>query len=272
MFDRIKDALSVEFVKAEILKTAYGNRETLIANLDPRTLILWSAIFTLVPWFFYNRVVLIGFLLLVVVVALMARVSGLIWLMLLIGVVGEVTGWIVTSFFFGGDLRVFFSLTTLMLKLLTVSLASMAVFSSIDPDRFADALLAMGMPDPFAFGLSYAYRMIPVLFEEYQTLINAYRLRSKEPERNGFLYWRKGVYFLRLMVRAFYPMILNTAQRTRTTVEGLEIKGYTYALEHPEVKELKLQHLQVHTADYLFVGATTAAIVAVIVLGSYFRL
>ena len=272
MFDKLKDSLSVELVKAEILKTAYGNRETFIASLDPRTLVLWSAIFALVPWFFYNRVILIGFLVLVAVVALTARVSGLIWLMLLIGVIGEVTGWIVTSFFFGGDLTVFFSLTTLMLKLLTVSLASMAIFSSIDPDRFADALLAMGMPDPFAFGLSYAYRMIPVLFEEYQTIINAYRLRSKEPERNGFLYWRKAVYFLRLIVRAFYPMILNTAQRTRTTVEGLEIKGYTYALEHPEIKQLKLQHLQFRTADLLFITATVVAMAAVIALGSLIRL
>ncbi len=272
MFDKLKEHFSVEYVKAEILKTAYGNRETLIASLDPRTLVLWSVIFALVPWFFYNRVVLIGFLLLVGVVALMARVSSLIWLMLMIGVIGEITGWIVTSFLFGGDLTVFFSLTTLMFKLLTVSLASMAIFSSIDPDRFADALLAMGMPDPFAFGLSYAYRMIPVLFEEYQSIINAYRLRSKEPARNGFLYWRKAIYFLKLIVRAFYPMILNTAQRTRTTVEGLEIKGYTYALEHPEVKKLKLQHLKFRTADLLFIGATVVAVAAVITLGSYIRL
>jgi energy-coupling factor transport system permease protein len=169
---------------------------------------------------------------------------------------------------FGGDLTVFWSLSTLFLKLIIVSLASIAVFASLDPDRFADALLSMGMPQQFAFGVSYGYRMIPVLLEEYNNIVNAYRLRSREPERRGFLYMRQLAYLLKIIVRAFYPMILNTAKRTRTTVEGLEIRGYTYALDHPEAKRLRLAYLRVRATDVAFLAGSISLFVLIVMIGS----
>jgi len=187
-------------------------------------------------------------------------------------VIGDIVSWGVASLLFGGDLRVFWSLTTVILKVLAVSLASISIFSTMEPDRLCDGLLAMGLPDQFAFGLSYGYRMIPVFLEEYQNIFNAYRLRGKGPAKAGFLHWRRLAYFLKLMVLAFYPMVLNTAKRTRTTVEGLEIKGYTYAINHPEVKKLKLQHLNVGSQDVLFLSLTALALLSVIQFGRYFPL
>ena len=37
-------------------------------------------------------------------------------------------------------------------------------------------------------------------------------------------------------MHAFYPLMLNTAKRSRTTVEALEIKGYRYAAVNKAVK------------------------------------
>jgi energy-coupling factor transport system permease protein len=272
MWESIREKLSVEYVKTEILKTAYGNRETIIARLDPRVLLVWYIVFALVPWFFYNKTTLIGFCVLTAAVTALTRVSSLILFMLAFGVIGDVVGWGVSSLLFGGDLTVFWSLSTLILKLLSISLASIAVFSSMDPDRFSDALLSLGMPDQFAFGISYGYRMVPILLAEYHNIVNAYRLRGKEPDKTGFLYWRRIAHFLRLIVRAFYPMILNTAKRMRTTVEGLEIKGYTYALDHPEVKRLKLGHLRIQSDDVLFLAISTMLLMGVIALGKRFPL
>lgn len=272
MWERIKNKLSVEYVKTEILRTAYGNRETLVARLDPRVMVIWYLIFAIIPWFYFNKTILIGLCLLVGAVALMTHVSSLILALLAFGIVGDLLGWVIMSLLFGGDLTVFWQLTTLVLKLLAVSLASIAMFSSVDPDRFSDGLLALGMPDQFAFGMSYGYRMIPVLLEEYHDIVNAYRLRGKKPEKPGFLGWRRIRYFLLLLVRAFYPMILNTAKRTRTTIEGLEIRGYTYALDHPEVKRLRLAYLQISGLDLGFLAATALALIAVLVVGARFPL
>jgi len=272
LFDSVREKISVEYIKTEIQRTVYGNRETFLAQLDPRVLITWYVVFALLPWFFYNRTILIGICLMLAAIAWLSRVSGLIMVFLAFGVISDIVSWGVASLLFGGDLTVFWSLTMLILKVLAVSLASISIFSTMEPDRFSDGLLAMGLPDQFAFGLSYGYRMIPVFLEEYHNIFNAYRLRGKGPERPGFLHWRRFAYFLRLLVLAFYPMVLNTAKRTRTTVEGLEIKGYTYAVNHPQVKKLKLQHLKVGSQDILFIALTALTVLVIIQFGRHFPL
>ena len=267
-----REKISVEYIKTQILETAYGNRDTFMARLDPRVLVIWYFVFALLPWFFFNRTILIGMCVLIASAAILSRVSGFVLFMLGFGVVGELVGWGLAALLFGGNITVFSALSTLILKFLAVSLASIAVFSSMDPDRFSDALLAMGMPEQFAFAMSYGYRMVPVLLEEYQRIIHAYRLRGKEPEKPGFLYLRQAAYFMKLIVRAFYPMILNTALRTRTTVESLEIRGFTYALEHPEAKRLRMQDLAIGRNDIIFLGTTTLLLLSIIAVGSQYPL
>ena len=272
MFDKVKEKVSVEHFKNEIKKTVYGNRDTFLAKLDPRVLLIWYLVYAILPWLFFNRTILIGFCLILIAIALMSRVSKMIMIFLAFGVISDIVSWGVASLIFGGDLSVFWSLTTVILKVLSVSLASIAVFSTMEPDRFADGLLALGVPDQFAFGLSYGYRMIPVFIEEYQNIFNAYRLRGKGPEKPGFLYSRRFIYFLKLIIKAFYPMILNTAKRTRTTVEGLQIKGYTYAVDRPEVKKIKLAHLKITDQDVLFIALTVLITAIMIQIGRTFPL
>ena len=272
MGEWFRDKISVEYIKTQILETAYGNRDTFMARLDPRVLVIWYAVFALLPWLFFNRTILIGICLLIASAAVLSKVSGFVLFMLAFGVLGELLGWGLATLLLGGNITVFSALSTLILKFLAVSLASIAIFSSMDPDRFSDALLAMGVPEQFAFAMSYGYRMVPVLLEEYQRIIHAYRLRGKEPEKPGFLHLRQGAYFLRLIVRAFYPMILNTALRTRTTVESLEVRGFTYALENPEARKLRLRDLAIGQNDVAFLGTTTVLLLTVIALGSQYPL
>lgn len=267
MWESMKEKISVEYVKREIIKSAYGNRQTFMAALDPRILLIWYLVFAIVPWFIYNHPALIGILLLVGVVAATARVNRLILFLLAFGILSDIIGWGIASILFGGDLTVFWSLSLLFLKLIIVSLASIAVFASLDPDRCSDALLFMGMPQQFAFGVSYGYRMIPILLEEYNNIVNSYRLRSREPEQRGFLYLRQLGYLLKIAVRSFYPMILNTAKRTRTTVEGLEIRGFTYALDHPEARRLRLQYLRLRPSDLAFLLGSFFLFALIIIVG-----
>lgn len=71
------------------------------------------------------------------------------------------------------------------------------------------------------------------------------------------------IYSFKLSVIAFYPLILNTAKRTRTTVEALEIKGFTYAMHDPKVKKLKLSYLKITLKDLAFL-AVSALYIAVV--------
>ena len=47
--------------------------------------------------------------------------------------------------------------------------------------------------------------------------------------------------------------MLNTAKRSRTTVEALELKGYRYALKNPGVKKMRLAMLKVTRNDGIFI-------------------
>ena len=49
--ENIFDKLTIDFLRNQVLKNAYGNSDTVIARLDPRLLILWYLFFGVVPWF-----------------------------------------------------------------------------------------------------------------------------------------------------------------------------------------------------------------------------
>ncbi|MBM7570009.1 energy-coupling factor transporter transmembrane component T family protein [Aquibacillus albus] len=266
----IKDLLSkitVENIKIELMRTAYGNKDTFMGKLDPRVAIVWYLIFAIIPWLFWNNTILLGFLLYMVVLLSISRVSPLIIILLAFGLVTEAGYIIFVSVMFGGDLTAAMALLTFTLKLTIISLASIAVFASMDPEKFSDALMSFRLPGQVCFGISYGYRMLPILIEEYNNIFNSFRLRGKVPEDRGVIHWKRVVYYCKTAVFAFYPMMLNTAKRTRTTVEALEVKGFTYSLKHEEVRKLKLSYLRVQPRDIYFFIFTIFLIITVIYIG-----
>ncbi|MBN2981518.1 MULTISPECIES: energy-coupling factor transporter transmembrane component T family protein [Cohnella] len=259
--------LSLDRIQFELMNTAYGTGHASLSRLDPRGLLVWYLFFAVVPWFVGSYVVLAGMCLFMIVTTVLSRVTPLIIVVLCLGLIGQV-GWLfVLSLFFGGDVSSALPLLKLTLKLSIVSLASITVFSGLDPEKISDGLLALGMPAAFSFSLSYGYRILPVLFQEFRNVLLSYRLRGKAPERPGLLYWRLGAYYLRLLVYSFYPLMLATAKRSRTTVEALETRGFSYGLKNPAAKKLKLSHLKFRTRDVLFLAGSAAYVAVLFWLG-----
>lgn len=255
--DNILDKLSMDFLRNQVLKNAYGNDDTFIAKLDPRVLLVWYLFFALVPWFVDRLPFLLGAFLLVAVTTVMARVAGLVLLLFVVGVFSQTGYLFVVSLLFGGNAETIVPFLILTLKVATVSLASVTVFSGLDPDRLSNGLMWFGCPERLSFSISYAYRMLPMLMEEFQNVLLSYRLRGNAPDSSGFTgKVRYLIYQIRVIIHAFYPLMLNTAKRSRTTVEALEIKGYRNAAVSPEVKKLKLASLKVGYDDMLFVAVS----------------
>lgn len=255
--DNILDKLSMDFLRNQVLKNAYGNDDTFIAKLDPRVLLVWYLFFALVPWFVDRLPFLLGAFLLVAVTTVMARVAGLVLLLFVVGVFSQTGYLFVVSLLFGGNAETIVPLLILTLKVATVSLASVTVFSGLDPDRLSNGLMWFGCPERLSFSISYAYRMLPMLMEEFQNVLLSYRLRGNAPDSSGFTgKVRYLIYQIRVIIHAFYPLMLNTAKRSRTTVEALEIKGYRNAAVSPEVKKLKLASLKVGYDDMLFLAVS----------------
>lgn len=269
-FKQLLDKITVENIKIELMKTAYGNEKTFLNRLDPRIAIFWYLMFALIPWFTWNTTTLLGLLAITAVMTAISRVSPLILFFLCFGLVSNAGYIVFVAFLFGGNMDAVIALSIFTLKLTIISLASIAVFTSMDPEKFSDALLSFRLPKQLCFGISYGYRMLPILIEEYNNIFNSFRLRGKSPEKSGFLAWRSVAYLCKIAVFAFYPMMLNTAKRTRTTVESLEVKGFTYSGFDRAARELQLAYLKVRTKDVLFLVATIGLVAGMFYVGHLF--
>lgn len=257
--ENVMDKVSIDFLRDQVLKNAYGNDDTPIATLDPRVLLLWYLFFALVPWFLDDVAILLGMFILTAVTTRIARVAPLVLLIFALGVFSQTGYLFVASLFFGGDLSTVAPLLVLTLKVATVSLASITVFSGLDPDKLSNGLLWFGCPERLSFSIGFAYRILPILMEELQNILLSYRLRGRAPEHvtlAGKVRWI--VYQIKTIVQSFYPLMLNTAKRSRTTVEALELKGYRYAATDKKVLKLKLSSLRAGHREAAFAALSAA--------------
>ena len=251
--ESILDKFSMDFLRNQVLKNAYGNDDTVIARRDPRILLGWYLFFGLVPWFLNDVAVLLCLFLFVVATTRMARIAPLVLFLFCIGVFSQTGYLFIVALFFGGDTQTIAPLLVMTLKVAIVSLASITVFSGLDPDRLANGMLWFGCPDQLSFSISFAYRILPVLMEEFQNILLSYRLRGNPPEKKTFYGKVRYLFYqIKMIIQSFYPLMLNTAKRSRTTVEALELKGYRYSLKNPEVKKIKLAMLRITRGDIIF--------------------
>ncbi len=267
--ENILDKLSMDFLRNQVLKNAYGNDDTFIAKRDPRILLVWYVFFALTPWFVDDLPFLLGCFALVAVTTVMAKVAPLVLVLFCLGVFSQTGYLFVVSLLFGGNAQTVVPLLVLTLKVASVSLASITVFSGLDPDRLSNGLMWFGCPEKLSFSISYAYRMLPMLMEEFQNVLLSYRLRGNAPEHDTLAgKVRYLIYQIQVIIHSFYPLMLNTAKRSRTTVEALEIKGYRYAAVNKEVKKMKLATLKVTYDDLLFLAVSFLWMAVVIFAGT----
>lgn len=255
--ENVMDKVSIDFLRNQVLRNAYGNDDTPIAKLDPRVLIVWYLFFGLVPWFLSDVTVLLGLFLFCAVTTRLARVAPLVLFVFALGVFSQTGYLFIVALFFGGSVETLVPLLVLTLKVTTCSLASITVFSGLDPDRLSNGLLWFGCPERLSFSISFAYRILPIMFEELQNILLSYRLRGQVPAHEtlmGKLRWL--VYQVKTIVQSFYPLMLNMAKRSRTTVEALELKGYRYASSNMDVLKIKLSSLAIGRNDLIFAAVS----------------
>lgn len=263
-----RDVLSVEWVKLELIRTAYATRGGLFATMDPRMVLGWYLMLAIIPWFTHNLTVLAVLFVMGAVAVALARVGPLILALFVFGLIMESVYIFVAAIFFGGDVSTVVALLELTLKLGTISMASMAAFVSLDPEKLSDALLSLRAPALLAFAVSYGYRMLPILVEEFNTVFDNYRLRSAPPEKPGILGYRTVVHWIKMAVLSFYPIFLNTAQSVRTTVEALETRGFTYATVDQRGRNIRLAYLKVRWLDVVVLALTSLLIAGAFWVGA----
>lgn len=268
--------ITIADIKIDLMKTAYDNDGALLNKFDPRIVIIWSAIFVIVPWFFYEAKPLFALLVASLLLAYLSQTSIYLLALLLFGSVSNI-GFIVvlssliywwqggTGGLQGAIVDNSVALLPFTMKLTVISVVSLAAFSAMSPKKLAKGMLSLGVPRPFTFAIAYGYRMMPVLLEEYIDLVNSLRLRNKAPENHGLLRWRYYLYLLKLAIKAFYPMTFNVAKRSRVTVEAMETKGFSHSLGNEASRELRLGDLEILPRDVTFMLTSLLFVVVVAV-------
>ena len=101
--ENVLDKFSMDFLRNQVLKNAYGNDDTVIAVRDPRILLVWYLFFGLVPWFVNDLPFLLGCFLLVMVTTILAKVAGLVLLLFAVGVFSQTGYLLIATWIFGGN-------------------------------------------------------------------------------------------------------------------------------------------------------------------------
>jgi len=65
--------------------------------------------------------------------------------------------------------------------------------------------------------------------------------------------------------------MLNTAKRSRTTVEALELKGYRHSLTNPAVRKIRLSSLKFTASDAYFTLASAFFVAGSIIASAYIK-
>ncbi|ALR90369.1 MULTISPECIES: energy-coupling factor transporter transmembrane component T family protein [Clostridium] len=270
LVDNMTEFLTVENIKFEIMRIAYGNPNSILSKIDARVIIIWYLFFSLIPWFISDIHILLSLFVLTVAFSYYSRISLFVVILLALSFITENITVSIMTLFMGGSKDVFMAMFIVSLKLLIISLSTVCIFTSMDPEILSDALIKFGLPPKFGFGISYGYRMIPILIDEYNSIFNSFRLRGKRPENKKFFGANIIAYYLKILMKSFYPMILNTAKRVRSTVEALETKGFSESAENPKVKKLKLSYMRIKKNDYIFIIVSTTLVILTICIGNLF--
>ena len=225
------DKVSIDYLRNQVLKNAYGNDDTPIARLDPRVLLIWYLFFGLVPWFLGDVVTLLGMFIFCAATTRLARVAPLVLFVFALGVFSQTGYLLIVSILFSGSIDALIPLLVMTLKVTTCSLASITVFSGLDPDRLSNGLLWFGCPERLSFSISFAYRILPIMFEELQNILLSFRMRGPRARARDTR-WQGPL--ARVPGEDHHPIVsirscLTWQSAPRTTVEALELKGYRYA-------------------------------------------
>lgn len=95
------DKFTIDYLRNQVLKNAYGNDDTVIAGLDPRTLLCWYLFFGLIPWFLNDLIVLLGMFVFVAITTKLAKIAPLVLFLFCLGVFCQTGYLFIAALFFG---------------------------------------------------------------------------------------------------------------------------------------------------------------------------
>lgn len=147
------------------------------------------------------------------------------------------------------------SALALGLRLPAVALPGVLVFATTDPTDLADALVQNARVSPrFAIGTLAAWRLVPLLGDEWRLINSARRARGVDPGRNPAAR-------LRLLASASFTLLVGAIRRGTRLATAMDARGFDSGVRRTSARTQRFG-----AADAaLVVGACAVAALAVAV-------
>lgn len=199
----------------------YRDADTFLHRLDPRTKILGLVGLFTVALLFTDPRWLLGYLLVVVALALLGRCLvnlRKIWVLLVLLFLYCLVLW---PLVLNGPLEETVAFSAGMgLRLNVMLIAGVVALSTTKVEDFTAGLQRLGLPGSMAFACSLAFRWVPTLLGTAKAIVQAQQARGLDLQ-GGNVVVRAGRY-----VPLMIPLMAHAIRQTRLLAMALEAKGF----------------------------------------------
>jgi energy-coupling factor transport system permease protein len=206
----------------------YLDRDTWVHRLDPRTkMFLLLGMFVL-PFVFLNPLYEVAVLVLVLLFGYTAKVLVNLWRIWFILVVIAIFTIVLWSIFGTGRTPLFLFVereallygVAIAIRIDTTIIAGMIFLSTTRNEEVGIGLVRLGIPYRFAFAVSTAFRLVPMIVATGLTIGQAQRSRGLDLE-SGSIFER-----IRKHLPLLVPVFVTTVRSTNVFSMALESKGF----------------------------------------------
>jgi energy-coupling factor transport system permease protein len=148
---------------------------------------------------------------------------------------------------------------TQLTRYLTMATIGFPIAFAIAPSDFGVAFHRLGIPEKFAFGIDLTFRFLPSLAADFQTTVDAQRIR-------GFDWSAGATGFLSRVTRSkpvIVPTVINAIAGAEDTIDAMDLRGFGTS------RRTWLRHLIYGRTDLLVIAGFAALLVAA-TLGGFF--
>ncbi len=231
----------------------FVDRDDCVHRMDPRTKLLLVIVYLTLLIMFTEYIIHIFLLVSLTAWVFLARM----WKKILQSIRGM--GFIIFLIIFFNTL--FQSLNygvQMTLRLVNIIIAFSIFFQTTHPDDLTQAIAKMGVSYPIAFSFSLAFRFIPTLANEVETISKAQKSRGLVLQRGGILQQIRNLFPLLI------PLITNSIKRAYYVAESLEARAFGITKNRTHLHPVKFRF-----ADWIVVVFLVVLLCAGIVAKIY---
>ena len=149
---------------------------------------------------------------------------------------------------------------TLFLRYMAMATIGFPVAFCVAPNDFGIAFRRLGVPEKFAFGLDLTFRFLPSLAADFQTTVDAQRVRGFD--------WSAGAKGLLGKVRrsgpVIVPTVVNAIAGAEDTIDAMDLRAFGTG------KRTWIRQLKFDRSDWLIL-LLFGALLAVVTISSFIR-